>query len=88
MIKTVSAYQARTNLGELLNLVYYKGIEVVVEKMGKPVAKIVSLKKAATKEKDLEVKIKRLAGVWDNKDGETISKYTKKFRKKFRLITE
>lgn len=37
-MKTVSAYKARTNFGELLNEIYYRGEEVIVEKMGKPVA--------------------------------------------------
>ena len=40
-MKTVSAYQARTNFGEILNLVYYQGGEVVVERKGKPMVKIV-----------------------------------------------
>lgn len=40
MTKTVSAYEARTNLGELLNLVYYKGDIVIIEKMGKPMVKL------------------------------------------------
>lgn len=38
---TVSAYRARTNFGEILNLVYYRGDEVVVERKGKPVVKII-----------------------------------------------
>jgi prevent-host-death family protein len=40
-MRTISAYQARTNFGELLNLVYYQGDEVVVERKGKPLVKIV-----------------------------------------------
>ncbi|MFZ5365858.1 MAG: type II toxin-antitoxin system Phd/YefM family antitoxin [Patescibacteria group bacterium] len=44
-MKTVSAYKARTNFGELLNEVYYRGEEITVEKMGKPVVKIIPLKK-------------------------------------------
>ena len=39
-MKTVSAYTARTNFGELLNEVYYQGEEFVVERKGKPLAKI------------------------------------------------
>jgi len=40
MTKTVTAYEARTNLGELLNEVYYKGVEIIIKKSGKPVARI------------------------------------------------
>lgn len=43
-MKTVSAYKARTNFGELLNEIYYRGEEVIVEKMGKPVAMIIPFK--------------------------------------------
>ena len=41
MIKIVSAYEARTNLGELINLVYYKGNEIIIERKGKAMVKIV-----------------------------------------------
>ncbi|NCO88982.1 hypothetical protein CO083_00060 [Candidatus Roizmanbacteria bacterium CG_4_9_14_0_8_um_filter_34_12] len=44
--KVYSAFQARNNFGELLNLVYYQNIEVVIEKMNKPVARIVPIQKA------------------------------------------
>lgn len=40
MTKIVSAYEARTNFGELLNLVYYQGENVVVTKSGKIMAQI------------------------------------------------
>ncbi|KKR33051.1 MAG: Prevent-host-death family protein [Candidatus Gottesmanbacteria bacterium GW2011_GWA2_41_12] len=41
MTKTISAYDARTNFGEILNEVYYKNEEVIVTKTGKPMVKIV-----------------------------------------------
>jgi len=44
--KVYSAFQARNNFGELLNLVYYQNIEVVIEKMNKPVARIIPIQKA------------------------------------------
>jgi prevent-host-death family protein len=85
MLKTVSAYEARTNLGELLNLVYYKGIEVVVEKMGKPVVKITRIKKEKDKIPKEEL-IKRYAGILTDKEAKEIRKNIKKFRKNFQLI--
>lgn len=78
MIKTVSAYEARTNLGELLNLVYYKGDTVIIEKMGKPMVK---LTKIDTFKKIVGKGIKNWAGIWNNKDGELIEKYVLDLRK-------
>ena len=50
MTKTVSAYEARTNLGELINLAYYQGAEIVVKRMGKPMVKIVRIDKDEKKQ--------------------------------------
>lgn len=47
-MKTISAYNARTNFGELLNEIYYRGEEIVVEKMGKTVAVMIPFKKMKT----------------------------------------
>ena len=85
MLKTVSAYEARTNLGELINLVYYNDFEIVIERMGKPVVKIVGLGK--NKFKYPKKNILSLAGIWNNKDGEIIEKNINKFRSNFRLIS-
>ena len=41
MKRTVSALAARKSLGELLESVYYRGDEVVVERAGKPMAVII-----------------------------------------------
>lgn len=43
MIKTINAYKLRNNLGEYLNEVYYKGNEVIVERHGQPVVRIVQV---------------------------------------------
>ncbi len=39
--QTVSAFEARNRLGELLDLVYYQKQEIIIKKMNKIVAKIV-----------------------------------------------
>jgi len=85
MIKTVSAYEARTNLGELLNLVYYKDVEVVVEKMGKPVVRITRIEKERDKISKEEL-IKRYTGILTDEEAKEIRKNIKKFRKNFQLI--
>ena len=43
MIKTITAMKARKNLGELLEEVYYKGDQYIIERAGKPMAAIVPL---------------------------------------------
>ena len=43
MVKTVNALRARKNLGELLEEVYYRGEEFVIERAGKPMAAVVPL---------------------------------------------
>lgn len=67
-MKTISAYQARTNFGELLNLVYYQGDEVVVERKGKPLVKISKF----VNEKPGEDSLIAAAGVWKDIDTEKI----------------
>jgi prevent-host-death family protein len=39
--KTVNALKARRNLGELLEEVYYKGDQYVIERAGRPMAAVV-----------------------------------------------
>ncbi|MBI3797746.1 MAG: type II toxin-antitoxin system Phd/YefM family antitoxin [Deltaproteobacteria bacterium] len=46
-MKTVSASVARQNLPELLGTVTHGGEQVVIERHGKPIAALVSLKKTA-----------------------------------------
>jgi prevent-host-death family protein len=43
MVKKVTALKARKNLGQLLEEVYYRGNQYVIERAGKPMATIVPL---------------------------------------------
>jgi prevent-host-death family protein len=43
VIKKITAMNARKNLGEVLEEVYYKGDQYVIERAGKPMAAIVPL---------------------------------------------
>lgn len=83
MMKTVTAYEARTRLGELLNLVYYRGDTIIIEKMGKPMGKLISARK-----KD-EIRKKKnpmhWAGIWGKQDAELIEKYAVELRTKGRI---
>lgn len=86
MTKTVSATEARSIFGELLDLVYYQGIGIVIEKMGKPVAKITKVEMKENEIEDKRRKLLALAGIWDNKDGEIIEKYAKKLRREAKIL--
>jgi len=43
MVKKVNALKARQHLGQLLEEVYYKGDQYVIERAGKPMAAVVPL---------------------------------------------
>lgn len=85
MTKSISAYEARTKLGELLNLVYYKGDVIVIEKMGKPMGKLVSVKEEKDKTNKKRNPLK-WAGVWKGKEGDLIAKEAKKLRRTMKLL--
>lgn len=84
MTKIISAYEARTNLGEILNLVYYRGDTVIIEKMGKPMVKLTKVD-ISTK-KTIRDK-KRWVGIWDNKDGGLIEKYALDLRNSGKILS-
>lgn len=59
----VSAYHARTNFGDLLNRVYYGGEEIIIERKGEPMAKLIQVgneKKSSS--------IMRFASIWKDLD--------------------
>ena len=78
MTKVVSALKARRNLGELINRAYYGGEETVIEKKGKPVAKIISIKTPDFSGKD---PLAKTAGIWRDLDTGTIKRKIKAGRR-------
>jgi prevent-host-death family protein len=64
MTKKVSAYKLRTNLGELMNEVYYKGIEVVVERRGKPMMRLTRVRE---ERENVDEPLLKLVGVLGEK---------------------
>ena len=64
MSTTVSALIARRNFGELINQVLYKREEILIERKGKPVAKIVPVQESTSASRD----ILSYAGIWKTKD--------------------
>jgi prevent-host-death family protein len=49
--RKVSAVEARKRLGELLEAVYYRGDEVVIERAGKPMAVVIPAERYETMER-------------------------------------
>lgn len=68
MTKTVSAYEARTNLGELMDLVHYKDAEVIVERRGKPMVRLVNAGKELA-EKKVKRLLNKYVGIWEGLEG-------------------
>lgn len=63
MGKTVDATVARRQLGTLLDEVYYKGESIIIERKGKPLAKIVPLSThESTQESAVTPKQRKLIG--------------------------
>ena len=66
MIKTVNALKARQNLGEVLEEVYYKGDQYIIERAGKPMAAVVPVWQMETREKRRERLFQAVQRVWDS----------------------
>lgn len=79
-MKTISAYDARVRFGELLNEVYYKGEEVIVERKGKPMVKISKIEKPKTAT-DFKA-FRAAAGSWEDIDTDTFLANTYKSRRR------
>lgn len=56
MVHVVSAQQARRQFGEIMNMVYYQGESVIVERAGKPMVRIVKPRSKTTSAKKKEAK--------------------------------
>ena len=54
MVKKINALKARQNLGQLLEEVYYKGDEYVIERAGRPMAAVVPLWQLEKRQKGRE----------------------------------
>ena len=58
--RKVSALEARKRLGEILESVYYRGDEVVVERAGKPMAVVISAERYEAIEREREQAFERV----------------------------
>lgn len=66
MNTTVTAMEARKRFGEILNSAYYRGESTVIERKGKPIAKVVPvLSDMPSQNEDLFTYF----GIWKNRKG-------------------
>lgn len=81
MNNVVSALEVRKNLGEILNRILYRGEEILVERKGKPVAKIVPINKTVTKTRKVNIEdastIRKGWERYQDEIGDALSKISK-----------
>ena len=69
MKRRISAVEARKRLGEILEGVYYRGDEVVIERAGKPMAVVIPAERYAAMERNRERFFELIEKNWEhNKD--------------------
>jgi prevent-host-death family protein len=69
MKRTLSAVEARKKLGEILEGVFYRGDEVIIERAGKPMGVIIPAFRYANIERDRQEMMDLLEKSWErNKD--------------------
>lgn len=79
-IISIDASKARNEFFKILNKVFLEEKKFLIKKSGIPVAEI-------TKPKEInENDILSFAGIWDNKSGKIINKYSQMLRKKGKFI--
>ncbi len=69
MKRRISAVEARKRLGEILESVYYRGDEVVIERAGKPMAVVIPAERYEAMERHRERLFELIEKNWErNKD--------------------
>lgn len=66
MTKTLNALKARQNLGEILEEVYYKGDQYIIERAGKPMAAVVPLWQLQARDQRRERLFDMVRKVWQS----------------------
>ena len=69
MKRTISAVEARKRLGEILESVYYRGDEVVIERAGKPMAVVIPSSRYEVLERDRERFMELIQMNWEKNKG-------------------
>lgn len=75
MIKKITALKARQNLGQLLEEVFYKGDQYIIERAGKPMAAVVPVALLDEWQKRREQFFQKVETVWtrnQDSDGDEV----------------
>jgi len=64
MVKKVNALKARQNFGQLVEEVYYKGDQFIIERAGKPMAAVVPLWQLENRAGRREHAFEKVQAVW------------------------
>ncbi len=85
MTTVISATELKNRVSEVLNTVYFKGTETVVEKYGKPIVKIIPINDKAKKmsKKDIKRVLDETFGILPNFPD--VTKFRRSRRKTFSL---
>lgn len=84
MNNIINISEFRNNISDYINRVIYNKDSFLLKKGKSIVARIVFYKEQ--KELLTEDKIKKYAGIWSDKEANSIRKYAKKLRKEVKLI--
>ena len=77
MLKKISAMKARQNLGQIMNEVSLKGDDYIIERAGKPLVAVVSMKKFQALQRDRDEAISGLEQIWEKMKDESPKTVTK-----------
>ena len=69
MKRRISAVEARKRLGEILESVYYRGDEVVIERAGKPMAVVIPAERYDALEKSRDRVFELIEKNWERNKG-------------------
>ena len=79
---TISATELKKNTSEVLNKVFYEKVTAIVERHGKPFAKIIPADRTQTAE-NIDKLLKKYYGIWKNEPwAKDIGRKSRYFRKR------
>jgi prevent-host-death family protein len=84
--RKVSAVEARKRLGEILEGVYYRGDEVVIERAGKPMAVVIPAGRSETMERSRERLFELIEKNWERNKGSSYEEVQREVEQAIREV--
>lgn len=85
MVNTISATELKNKISEVLNEIYFTGNETIVEKHGRPVAKIVPIRKHKRSKEEIKRALDATFGSLP--DFPDVTKFRRSGRRKFPALS-